>query len=178
MLRHVDRDLADVDPLPHQAERIFDTGSWQHAGWQRWQLFVGVEQVVQQREPRGGVLLQDLREVDRVVGHVVSERVEPDLSVFVEVSFAQFEEPAVRRNAGETADHRLTGQRVQNNIDAASVGRLLKLIEEVETAGVHHPVGGELGNVRPFRLAAGGRVDVSPDRTSNVQGGGPYAAGS
>src|SRR3982750_654858 len=76
-----------------------------------------------------------------MVGNVAAQRPQSYLRVLVEITLAELEEAPARRQACEAARHRLTGERVEHDVDAPARSCVHDLIEKSERAGVHHPLG-------------------------------------
>ena len=98
----------------------------EHPMRQRRQLAAveGGDDATELRRDVGGPLAQSAIEVDGDQRQILAEGVQADATVLVDVALADFEEPAVIGQAGQSLRDRLAGQRVEQQINATPIGRL------------------------------------------------------
>ena len=79
---------------------------------------------------------EELIYIDAVIGEIASEWPQSDMGVGIEIAFAQLDKSAEGAQALHRANHRLTSEGIQNDIDTLSLGMLHNVIGESERSGV------------------------------------------
>ena len=107
--------------------------------------------------------------------HAGPEGIDPRL--VPEIGLAQFQEPSALAQHGEAGRNRLSGERIEHQVDSLAAGRLPDLVGKIERAGIHHVLDAQRSEVLAFARAAGGGEDLRADLPGDLDRGQPHAAG-
>lgn len=115
-------DLADMPPLGHRAERRRGLGDQAGAVRQRLQLAAAkaLEDFLQDGLDEIPLGQHDLTQVDAEQGEIVAEGTQAYRAVRVDIAFADLQESTARGKDREAPLDRLTGQRIEHDVHAAT----------------------------------------------------------
>jgi hypothetical protein len=175
-------DLADVPGVVEQGERVLDPGGRVHRVRQRPVVAVlqpfgdlGQQQSAVFEPPRVG---QHGVEVDDEEGDVAVEGPHGQWLVGVDVTLAEFDEPATGAQCFQAPVDRLPGQRVEDHVDPLALGDPQGLIGEVEGAGVQYVLDAECTQEVALGGAARGGDHGGAHEACALEGGEPDPTGS
>ena len=160
-----EHELAGVFSLGHVVECIVCVGKRISLVWQRLNLS-RFGQRANFTQKCAGLLRRsekDLRHIDCPEALVVPEATEADLGVLVEIAFADLEKAATGCEASEGLHKELARQRVEHDIDTASVCRLHNVVAEFQCSRVEDMLGAHASDKLPFFLRSGGGKDLRPE---------------
>ncbi len=109
--------------------------------------------------------------IDRVEGEILPEDFQTHIAVVVNIAFPEFDESSIGCEYFETPRDELAGQRIQNNIDAASVCDLHDAGGEIERSGVEDVGDADRAQIVGFLARSGGRNDIRTCPAGNLDGG-------
>src|SRR5690606_7739180 len=95
------------------------------------------------------------------IADILAERTQPDMRVRYIVALAEFDEPAERPHAGETAFHRLSGKTVENDVNAFRTNPP-EVVDEAQRAGIEHVLDPKRIEKTSLGRRPSGRNDVGP----------------
>ena len=123
------------------------------------------------------MLADQLIDVDAKIGNVAPHRTKRDMGIEKEVALAEFDKASERTQALHSSDHRLAGDRVEDNIDAFAASEAADFIAKSEGAGVADQVGSIAAKEGTLFLASGSSDDGRAPVPRHLKGGDPYTAG-
>src|SRR5262249_38750930 len=122
-------------------------------------------------------LLEDAIDVDGKEGKILPERPQTNPAVRIDVLLADLDEAAVRSKQAEAQRHRLAGERIEDQIYAASVRPGPDVVDEPKRVGIGQvPNAHRAEKVTLLRTARRG-VDLGADLLGNLDGGESDAPG-
>ena len=165
--------------LLHVAEGIGDARRREGGHHQRLNFarFEHIADFRQQLAEEGRVVEAEVGEVEAGHLHVAAQRLHADGSVGVDIALADFDETSERGQNIEALLDVGGRQRVQNDIDAASIGEAHDLVCEVEVARAHHMLDTKAAQIGTLFLIAGSSEDFSAGALGKLDGSKANTAG-
>ena len=166
--------------LRHRLERVGDLRGFERDRRQRLERAVReqVEHLTIDLRQRRWIVAVHARHIEHKERAVAPQRPQTQRTVAVDVSFADFNEPAVRRHDGDAERDGFARKRVQNDVDSAPVCDLSHVFSEGERTGIEDVRNTELLQVGALLAAACGADDVGAEEARDLDGGKTHAAGS
>ena len=170
----------DVFPGSHEAEGFDHFGDGEDVIRQRHVAAV-VELRLEIREHArdvGGLALEVLGEINDKEADVVSQRLEADLGIAVDVDLADLHVAAEGLEDGEVLRNEVTGEGVEDGIDPLPVRDLHDVVGELQGPRVEDVVHAHVLEELAFPGAAGGGENGESEMFRNLDRGLPHPAGA